>query len=272
MNPKHNMKRSVSTGLLLAVVAACVPHFADAASTTLLKTDFNNATLGSYANNTTINASQLATERMTVYVSGPTNIVAVADLGGSNRALDFTDNATGGNCYALRTFTALNTGLEGVNYVEGSFEITPLGAPDASHNPELQLLFSQSFDTAGAYSAVQMQFRGLGAFSYRNGGSSVSGPALTPGVTYRVSFYIDLSNGVQDTWGFTLIRLSDNTILANPYGLSTRGPNLSPDRIVFTAGANAGAFSATPFIRIDNVDIVAFPKPIPPDPTVLVIR
>lgn len=272
MNTNRIIKTFSTTWLLLALVGAYAPQSARAESTTLLKTEFNSATLGSYANNTTINASQPTTERMTVYVTGPTNVVAAVDLGGGNNAIDFTDNATSGNCYARRTFTPLSTNLDGVNYVEGSFEITPLGAPDSNHNPEIQFVFAQSFDSGGNYSAVQMQFRGLGTFSYRSGSISVSGPALTPGVTYRVNFYVDLSDGIQDTWGFSLTRLSDNTVMTNPRGLNTRGANLSPDRIVFNAGANPGAFSASPFVRIDNIDIAAFPKPIPPDPTVIVIR
>ena len=272
MNPKQKRMRSIARGFLLVTLTACGVGSVNAESTILVKTDFNHATLGSYSNNATINVSQAVTEQMVVFVSGPTNVIAAVDLSAGNTALDFTDNASGGNCYVRRVFPALNTGLEGVNYVEGHFEVTALGTAGTSNNPELQFLLSQSFDSAGTYSAVQMQFRGRGAFTYRDGASSINGPTMETGVVYRVDFHVDLSDGVQDTWGFTLTRLNDSTVVTTQKRLGTRGANLSPDRVVLNAGSNPGAMSATAFARIDNIDITASMKPIPPAPTVLVIR
>ena len=253
-----------NTSLFLALIVTAIP----ACAVVLVSTDFNNATLGAYANNANINASGALTERFKVAVNNTspnTNKIEVVEISPGNRAVEFTNGSTGGDCYIVNTFNALPTSVKGNNYIEGRFDLTVLcdtRSPQGVYNPTFQFLVNYYFNTAGSNSsAIHTNFRASGSLnSTPSLGSDILVELYVP---YRYEFYVDLSSDTQDTWGIKVTRIDNDQLLAERRGINTRTSNTTPERIVFSASANPSSFRTDPFIRLDNIHIEARNKILP---------
>ena len=228
----------------------------------LLSTNLNSASLGFYgsgqANGVTINVGADPVEQMTV-AADATNSVEVITSGGTGRAVCFKDNSSTNttNGIVSKTVSGLSTSGTGNNYLQATYEFTPLlpSGTLASNQPTLFFLINSSgTGPGGTVTAVQIQMRGL-SFSAITGGTNPAAVALTQNHRYQVDAYLDLGSGTQDVWGYTLTDITTSTLLDARSGLLTRAPNIIPTKIVFNGNGNTSGLNNLPFIAIDNPDI-----------------
>lgn len=248
---------------LIAALSCFVAGLCQAQTVTLLKTDLDSALPGAYPNGAVINSSGTSTSQLTVAQTSPQG-VSVVGTTGTNLVLEFIDNSMGtASCYVKRTFTALSTTGTGNNAITGSFSVTPLGGTTGS-NPTCELLINAGTDGPGAsVTAVQIDIRGNGSFSYKTASGTVTGPTLTVGTKYTVSFLLDLSSTSQDTWNLAVTNAGTGVIVYTVTNLTTRAANVAPDRIVFNGGVNTTDANASAFIQIDDLDFSSAPAPAP---------
>lgn len=261
--------------LSLSALAAGAIVTATAATTqavVIVSTDFNSATVQTYANATTINSGGVTTDDLLVAVSGAGNVAEVVNVATGDNAVRVT-RPTNANIQlfnrlaqnAAWTAAAISTGATGNNQMAITFDINRLNTGGTAPNTlasGFRFLLSDA-DSSGGTANVQWEIQPTGVLLYRNGGSTVNTTtALALDTNYRVSINVDLSNTTQDTFSFKVTNLSTSVDLYNVTNVSTRSPNTIPNRVVFDWGSNSGSLvDADPAYLLDNVNVSAVPEP-----------
>ena len=239
-----------------------------ASAATLVQTDFNTATVGSYANGAVINSAGAGIEKLTVG-SGTNVDVSVVSLGGGNNALQFTENSTtfvtDGRPFVSAPITGVSTTATGNNQLTTQFTYTRLLA-STTNVPLFQFVINQGTAlNPGTGSMIITEVLGTGVVRYFNGGTNTtSALTLTAGTEYLFEIAADLSSDTQDTWSLRIATVADPTLaLLDLTNLNTRSANGSPGIVLFKAGANTGAANPSPFAQMDNllVQAQAIPEP-----------
>ncbi|MBN8707748.1 MAG: hypothetical protein J0I10_00080 [Verrucomicrobia bacterium] len=230
---------------------------------TMASTNFDGAALGLYGsgqpNSTLINPGLGEWQQLGVVANGTTNTVKVVSLGGTNRALQFTDNAANGSTDGIvsKALTGLSTNGGGNNYLHCRFDFSPLLSASGNAAPGLFFLVNSSgTGTGSAVTAVQVSLRGL-SFSVSTGGTNPPAVTLVQSHVYRLEVALDTSSSTQDTWEYVLSDLTTGTVRDIRTGLLTRAPNIIPGNIVFNGNAQTTPANVSPFLWIDNLHVEA---------------
>ncbi|HBC88159.1 MAG TPA: hypothetical protein DCZ94_14510 [Lentisphaeria bacterium] len=228
--------------------------------TPLLVTDFNSATVQNYANNTVINSGDPTIDNMTARVASgyeSTQLVSIANLGGGNRALRFTDNSTNvGGPRAVKLVSGISSGPTGDNHVNIMFDLTPLSLSGSRPMVRFLLNSGTTETSSGTISAVQVSVNSGAVVKYYNSTTEVTGPTLTAGTAYRFTIVADLSSTSQDTYSLKVAPVSDlNNPVLDVSNINTRAANITPGIMVFCGGLSGSTVNTSPFAQIDNINI-----------------
>ncbi len=234
----------------------------------LVQTDFNSATVGSYVDGSVINSAGAAIEKLTVG-SGANVDVSIVSLGGSNNALQFTENSTtfvtDGRPFVSAPIAGVSTSPTGNNQLTTQFTYTRL-LDTISNVPLFQFVINQAAAlNPGVGSIIITEVLGTGVVRYFNGNTNTtSSLTLSAGTEYLFEVAADLSSDTQDTWSLRVATVANpSSALLDLTNLNTRSANATPGIVLFRAGANAGAANPSPFAQVDNllVQARAIPEP-----------
>ncbi len=254
--------------LITVVCIALLSVASTASAATLFATDFDSATLGAYADGTTINNGGVTTDDLLVAVpAAPDQIAEVIDQGGGNQALQFTDNSTT-NFNGPRATNTFATTSSGVIY--GQIDVTALAVTvGARSNLAIQITDGGT----GPASVLDINILGSGVVQVKGGNGTPVGAGIWEGVatqnaltmnlgdTYRFSFEIDLS-APRDNGTITITNLANAADTAT-VNWNTRLIDGSVDTLLLNNGANTGAASSDPSQIVDNIIIQTTPIPEP---------
>lgn len=251
INP-NNMKANI-----LSVFPA-ITAFASAA--VIHDSNFNSLTTGAVANNTTISTGLVAEVNTNT-------VLTTVDLGSGNKALDFTDNNSSfvGNGAPLiyspnANFSSVTTGATGINKLQGSFDLTRLGATVPF---QFYIQNINQIGTATASTAIRLEIAASGAVSYIGTTVTVAtGFTMAQDTSYTFNYNVDLSSTTQDTFGFSIAATSAPlTNLFSVSSVGTRSANGTPGIAVFRGGSNSSAQSSSAAFRLDNAYLSTIPEP-----------
>ncbi|NJL31037.1 MAG: hypothetical protein HC898_05100 [Phycisphaerales bacterium] len=171
---------------------------------TLVQTDFDSATVGSYTNGSVINSTGAQIEKLTVG-SGANVDVSVVNLDGGNNALQFTENSTtfvtDGRPFVSAPIAGVSTTATGDNQLTTQFTYTRLLAT-TSNVPQFQFVINQTGAlNPGVGSIIITEVLGTGVVRYFNGNTNTtSSLTLAAGTEYLFDIAANLSSDTQNTW------------------------------------------------------------------------
>lgn len=229
--------------------------------TPLLMTDFETATVKSYANSEVINSGNPTIDDLTARLTIPGSQVAqVVSDGG--RMLQFTDNSTTANYPRVyHQFSGVTSDGTGNNEVTILFDLTPLDIEGQTTDFRILMNSGTSQTSNGTYTALQLyvsDYGGITKISVEDGTSSFTSATLTRGTTYRFAIVADMSSTTQDLFSLRVAPLNDlNHPVVELDGIATRAANVTPAIIVFDGGPDANQVCSDPYIRIDNISMTA---------------
>ena len=260
----------------------------------LLSTDFNNATLGEYANNAVINSTGASYEQLTAIKSAPgvgaigTNQVGIYEYTPGNRVLEVnTTNIIGGTITLRKVIdsNSLSMNSKGNNFLEGRFDLTfyhtsAVGTPQiyfslvngSDNNPidtSPSLLIFRVSAKANSNKArfFRLNYPPSGVESpYPTGWPEVGSdqnPLLETNVPYRFYFCLDMSDGAGNMpYDFKIVNLNNDTVVCEFKQNYGRNQNFKPSRF-FIYSPNPSGASLDPRFHVDNIHITARNKIFP---------
>lgn len=249
--------------LQILTLLTCLGLVSTSVATTLISNNFDSAATGVYGPGTTNGTSIPGVTNLTAF-SADNNTVfsSVADSGGGDNVLQFTDNNGAAAPFAgiSQTFSPLSTGASGENQMSASFTFERLAVSNTSGTSLFSFGTSTS-SVSATTSAIQFQMNNQnGVFAYFDGTSFTnSGFTLSTGTEYRFEIFGDFSSDTQDTWS---VQIFDGASLEfDSMTLDTRAANLAVDSFVVSIGANSNNNSPEPFAQIDDLVATAIPEP-----------
>ncbi|MEM6332054.1 MAG: PEP-CTERM sorting domain-containing protein [Planctomycetota bacterium] len=260
---------------LTLVTAAALCQSASAA--TILATNFDATTPGSFADAAVINAGGATTDDLTV---GAGNAGAATPNNGGTTGVDVVTESVGDNAlhltksidqfvadgrpFVFADIAGVSTDATGDNLLSADFSYTRLSSGGG------EPLFQFLINTAGALNAglsqtiIQVEIAN-GILRYRDGNANtLAGLTLDPDVEYLIDIDIDFSDATQDTWSLEVATAANpGTLLVDVDGIDTRVANAEPGIVLWKGGANPGANFPTAFAAIDDIDFqsAAIPEP-----------
>ena len=232
-------------------------HFASA-QTTLFSQNFDTLGATSLITNST-GALGSGTGQFN-YNLGSQQTLSIADKGSGNYAVRLSDNNTAASNSIIQTnFTGVSTTGTGNNILSGSFDFTPLALSNGSRGNLVFGIATANTTSTGPSNAVQFFINADLTVNYTNGVTTVTVPSLTlvAGTSYRIGINANFGSDTQDTWGFSITNTSTSTELSSLSGLSTRGANITPGSLYFSAGTFDARISSDPHVELDNINFVA---------------
>lgn len=244
------------------IAGMCLLSASVASATTILDTNFDSAD-GTYTNGSVINASGAATEQMSVKLANSSSALNV--VGGK---LEFTDNSTASSSVAggpaiEKSFSGVGNGVGQDSLMTIQFNLTYLIPTTTASKPTIQfLLNSNSESVSNTSTAINMMINTGACVYYQDGqsGSFTSG-ALTQGTDYHFKIDINFATG---KWSL-LVTDGGPTPFIDKTGIATRASmtGFAPALFIANGGNNQNNVNASPFVQLDNLNIVSNSAAVP---------
>ena len=215
----------------------------------LLSTDFSNAEIKSYRDNTIIGPANSSLEKLTARLEMEDAEINVTEADG-RRGLEFTNREAAQGQIAAATYLPENIGQAEFIQLKGSVVFTPLPVPGKRGTLLIALNSQNWLTTSSTVTAVHLILSESLALRYVTGEGPQTAAKLNEGTTYRIDFTASFPHQKQNTWEFTIYEGD-----TEEHPLFASGPlNTRPFEVVpgIFAVVGSGGASPEPFVRIQR--------------------